>query len=123
MVMHYSPTMAHAIGREAEARVLRILRESEWPDWCVGPHDPATPNEDRSGIDIVVRLDTGPVFVQVKASRKTAKKLAHRYTCRGIIVVWAGSEFTDVVIRDRLLVEMRKARAKRLDRASYSHVG
>jgi len=107
------PEEADRRGRTAEERVLRILREPGLPEWCVGPHDPATADEDAAGIDIVARLDIGPVFIQVKASKKTAKNKRGRYLRRGIIVVWAGQGHTDQAIRERLLaslVEMREAR-------------
>ena len=77
------PERSHAVGRRAEARVLRIVSGFDE----VQRARFATPIEDASGVDIIAELRGGGALrIQVKAGGARPAQ-ARRYRKRGIILV------------------------------------
>ena len=62
------PELTDALGRACEDLVLRVLRRPDRPTWIQHVRR-ARASEDRRGVDVVVQLDVGRVFLQVKRSR------------------------------------------------------
>lgn len=94
------------IGRLHEQRFFRVMDWRNWsfPSWYLGT-TPATPEQDRHGIDAVVELDVISVPIQIKSSAQgksdhTRQHHAHcglgEYT---IVVIIVQDVYTDEMIR------------------------
>lgn len=75
----YGAALALAIqtkvnGDACEALVRRALRDESRPWWILKVRR-ARRHEDRHGVDFVVQLDVGRVFLQVKRSQRRADQL------------------------------------------------
>lgn len=101
------------VGNATERRVLQLLNRPGWPDWLIGPHEITKQygNEDQYGIDIIVRTDVGPFFLQVKS---TGFLNVSRYWNKGIGVVVAGNHKPLVCVKSELLSMITKWRESRL---------
>jgi len=66
----FAPLPTDALGEACEAIVLRALRRDDRPWWIYKVRRAHRATEDRRrGVDVVVQIDLGRVFLQVKRSR------------------------------------------------------
>lgn len=100
-------------GAWNERRVLNAL-SSEPPAWVLETRA-GTTDEDRRGIDVVVSTDVGPLYLQVKSSRKGAERFDPRGRMIGIIVA---GDAPDEKLRRRALGVLGELRAAVLKRRS-----
>jgi hypothetical protein len=97
--------VAEALGRVAEA--LGRLTEPRWLlSWR-----PATPGEDREGVDFVVGTDVGPLYLQVTSSRAGARDFKSRRWPKMIACV----RVTDGDMAPVVLGAIRRLRSKVLE--------
>lgn len=100
-------------GRMNEARVLEALRSDSHvvPDWVLSAH-PATQEEDRRGIDVVVRTNRGDLWIQVKSRQDDVQAFRELHPDERIIVVVVNDRLTSGKLRRRLRAELDAAYAK-----------
>ncbi|MEK7081724.1 MAG: hypothetical protein AAB537_00850 [Patescibacteria group bacterium] len=85
--------VAQRVGHFMEEKFLEALNPDKdpsliLPDWFISVRL-ATPEEDHRGMDVVVRMDVGPLFIQLKSSRTNVDRfqLKHRGRTRIAIIV------------------------------------
>lgn len=92
------------LGRRNEDRVLRAIRTLAPQLWWILGVGRATHEEDRRGIDLVVRTrDTGNLHLQVKSSVAGARQWLLRYGAEriGLVIVQRGD--CDAVVAGKAL--------------------
>ncbi len=85
-----------ASGREAEIRFFRVVQQcrDRWPRWLQSV-EPATVALDKAGVDAVVELDSGRVYLNIKNSRESSDLFQMRDDRRLIPVIIVGREMND----------------------------
>ncbi len=101
-------------GLESEMRVLEACRLPARPAWMRSAR-PATPIEDRSGIDVVVESDVGRLLVQVKSSKLGKKRFRPRPLLGIAIVVVRASDSPESVLA-KVVAELETIREQLLAR-------
>jgi len=102
-----------ARGRAAEERCLLRARDVvaalPWATGCRKAHG----EEDWLGIDIVVESDVGQLWIQVKSSKRGARRGRARYEMRGIDVVVVNETRSDWQVESDIVAALAAQRALR----------
>ncbi|HEY1691121.1 MAG TPA: hypothetical protein VGG39_03115 [Polyangiaceae bacterium] len=98
-------------GKRSERHVLQALSLPSRPEWMRSVR-PATKEEDRAGIDVVVESDVGKLFVQVKSSQGgKARFEAKRRSARIAVVVAKVTDTPEGLLR-KVVGELSTIRAE-----------
>lgn len=107
-------------GRENELRFLELLKKIQFPNW-IGKIRLSTKNEDeKRKRDVVVRMDCGTVFFQVKSSLTGVKKFRHQKENGElskkdtVFPIEVGPDLTDEDLREEALRLLKRAREKKM---------
>jgi hypothetical protein len=94
--------LANLKGRTAEERVLRAAEhlslECSWIQSC----RLATKIEDAKGIDVVVETYFGPLYIQVKSSRRGVRHYKQKRRKARVIIVVIEPEMQESKVRDKV---------------------
>ncbi len=110
-------------GVEREVRALRVLTESQRPEWLLSVRK-ATVEEDLCGVDLVGESSEGLLYVQIKGSQKMADKHMCFEGRRQIPVVVLSRDLTDTQVLWRVVAAFDACRGRtiNLTRERGAHV-
>jgi hypothetical protein len=104
---------SHARGVLAEKRVFDVCGAPGRPAWVLGARR-ASPEEDASGIDVVVESDVGPLWLQVKSSYFGKARFLAKAPRPGIGVVVIMPYDPEAAVRVKVYSELGRRRAAML---------
>jgi len=107
-------------GRRTEDRFTAAFKGVAVPKWC---HcvAPATPEQEGQGIDKIMWTDVGPVYIQLKSSRRGKQEHQRHYPRRPIGVVILNSDDSDETIRQKALSAAGELRKRFLNKRVRSN--
>lgn len=118
--------LANERGRKAERRFNKVVQAARLsgnlPVWWKEERD-GTKEEDKRGIDKMVKTDVGLIFIQIKSSLRRKQEFIKNRRATFIAVVVIQATETDRTVLTNILGEVEKIRNLILERRedNYGH--